>query len=99
MATTKPLTWATLVAMEPQLAGLLADAKQEHMNGDPGYCAHRVWYGYDDGPGLKGRLCQLVGWGREAPGPAVLRSPAAYDVAYQKVYQALPDCRHEGLMC
>lgn len=28
---------------------------------------------------------------------ALLRSSAAYDVAYQTIYHALPDCRHDGL--
>jgi hypothetical protein len=52
-----------------------------------------VWYGYPGHrPGLKARLTKLVGWEATRPG-GVRRSSAAYDVAYDTIYEALPDCR------
>jgi hypothetical protein len=34
-----------------------------------------------------------VGWGARKP---ILRSSEAYDVAYDAIYELLPDCRHES---
>ena len=60
--------------------------------GGPGFCANAVWYGYRGHCGIKRRLVRLVGWGAEVADP-VLRSPAAYDVAYRELYDPLPPCR------
>ncbi len=40
-------------------------------------------------------MTQLVGWGSNHPDPA-LRTSAAYDVAYQTLYDLLPDCQDCG---
>jgi hypothetical protein len=48
------LTWATLVALEPQLAALLAEAQATRDSGtDPYFCASAVWFGHDGHRGLK----------------------------------------------
>lgn len=82
------LTWRELVRREPRLAELLREAKAVD-DSDPHFCANLVWYGRG---GLKERLCRLVGWEAEKDDP-VLRTPEAYDLAYEKIYNALPDCR------
>jgi hypothetical protein len=55
------------------------------------FCANANWYGYS-GPGLKEKLCQLVGWEAKTDDPR-LKTNEAYDVAYEAIYEALPDCR------
>jgi hypothetical protein len=89
----KPLpTFRALAKLEPRLRALLALARAHHKNRDPVFCANAVWYGYPGfGPGLKERLCRLVGYRAEQGGD--LRTSAAYDVAYHTIYRALPDCR------
>jgi len=100
-ATPPRLTWARLVRLEPRLARVLAAAKAIDPGDNPHYCANRSWYGYDDhaGGGLRGRVGQLVGWGRRGqPGVApALTTSEAFDIAYQTVYDALPGCR--GCWC
>ena len=84
------LTFERLTELEPRLKDLLAEARAFHKDPNPNFCANAVWYGYA-GPGLKERLCRLVGF--TAEGGGALRTSAAYDLAYQTIYQALPDCR------
>lgn len=84
------LTWAQVSAMEPRLAGLLDTARLVDGSGDH-FCANRVWYGT-----FKPALCELVGWGRKQS-PYALTTSGAYDVAYETIYAALPDCR--GCWC
>jgi hypothetical protein len=84
------MTWDALVAAEPQLAELHRRASE--VSAGPDFCANRVWYDV-----LKPELVRLVGWEAERP---ELRDPAAYDLAYTKLYEQLPDCRHESsLVC
>ncbi len=40
----------------------------------------------------------LSGDGDDAHAPE-LRSEAAYDVVYERIYKALPNCRHSGSFC
>jgi hypothetical protein len=84
------LTWKALIVIEPKLQELYLQAKSYRKNkGD--FCANEVWYG--GAPSMKGKLCELVGW--DAP-YTPLRSPEAYDLAYDTIYDALPECTHEG---
>ena len=78
----------------PRMTGLefLKEARAYHRSRPANFCANEVWYGYFHRVGLKKRLCQLVGWERADRDP-VLGTSAAYDVAYEVIYQALPDCR------
>lgn len=84
---TKKVTWKQLVAAEPRLALLLEEAKAVDGSGKH-FCANRVWHERD---GLKWRMSDLVGWDRK--GDPLLGTSEAYDVAYRKIYDALPDCR------
>ncbi len=88
-------TFDELVALEPRLADLLAEAQAYHANRPRGFCANAVWYGYPGHqPGLKKRLAELVGFtsGREG----VLGGSAGYEVAYRTIYRGLPNCKHQG---
>lgn len=49
-------------------------------------CANAIWYGPG---GLKERMSELAGWYARNP---ALRTREAYDVAYDHLYQLLPDC-------
>ena len=81
-------TWQQLVKAEPELKELLEEA-QSVDGSDPHFCANNVWYAAG---GLRERLCFLVGWITQRNDP-VLKTSAAYDVAYKKIYAALPDCQ------
>jgi hypothetical protein len=87
------MTWREMVKLEPRLGALLREA-QKVDGSDPHFCANDVWYGYEGGcyagRGLKRQLCQLVGWYARRP---ELRGCDCYDVAYMKIYDALPPCR------
>jgi hypothetical protein len=86
------LTFRALAKLEPRLNDLLAAARAFHKSRAKVFCANAVWYGYPGfRPGLKALLCRLVGWSRKEGG--VLQTSEAYDVAYQAIYRALPDCR------
>ncbi len=89
------LTWQDLVEREPRLADLRIVAERVRDAGDGSFCANASWYGYGGQLGLKPRLLRLVGWGAQSRDP-VLRSCDAYDVAYQTLYDLLPDCRGCG---
>ncbi len=83
-------SWDTLVVQEPRLAELYQRASDVRPR--PGFCANRVWYDV-----LKPQLVLLVGWEAQRP---ELQSPELYDLAYQTIYQRLPDCQHESsLFC
>lgn len=83
------LSWLDLVAMSPGLAGLFEKASSftddQTRNS---FCPNRIW-----DTQLKPQLCLLVG--EDAIGtPPAMRSSAAYDLAYDKCYDALPPCRN-----
>jgi hypothetical protein len=90
-------TWEALVAREPRLAELLAEAQAARDDPDRGYCRNVAFrglrrYGPPDPESLRRRLGRLVGTecARRDPAP---RSPAAYKVAFRVVFHALPPCR------
>ncbi|MDE3073880.1 MAG: hypothetical protein KGJ86_00500 [Chloroflexota bacterium] len=90
--------WGRLVALEPRLQDLYQEARAYRRPQDTPWCGLAFWYG--DGPyrghGLKARMCALVGFGAPKSAPPELRTSAAYDVAYQKLLDALPDCPAGG---
>ena len=53
------------------------------------FCANAVWYST-----MKPIVELEVGYCARNP---KLESSLAYDVAYDSIYQALPNCRHEGM--
>src|SRR5262245_38074830 len=98
--TQRKLTFAQLARLEPGLRALLREARSYHRGAPRNFCANAVWYGYPRGPGpcgggLKDRMQRLVGFHRR-DGDEVLRTSAAYDVAYDTIFRALPDCRECG---
>jgi hypothetical protein len=89
----KPLTWAQMVAIEPRLAALLAEIRKiKDDKRKPAFCANMRWYdGTYDRSSLKGRLLYLAGF---HAAKEELRTMEAYDLAYDKLYSVLPDCRN-----
>jgi hypothetical protein len=87
LAKRKSFSFDAIVKLEPRLAELYAKAAAVD-GSPPNFCANAVWYGE-----FKPVLEQLVGWSARRP---ILRSREAYDVAYDTVYELLPDCRHES---
>lgn len=88
MATTaEVLTWEMICELEPGMEQLYQQA--ESIRDDerrPRFCANKIWYRH---------FKPLVVWrvGRQASIPA-LKSSLAYDIACDKIYNALPNCRN-----
>jgi hypothetical protein len=89
------ISWALLVELEPSLLTLYHEAKAvKDDEKRPWFCANAVWYGRYGNEGFKQRLVELVGYSvTRRGGDPRLASSRAYDIAYHKIYQALPDCR------
>lgn len=77
--------------LQRQILALPVDLPLEAFRWAATTCANAIWYGYGGYPGIKPRLLGLVGW--HARNPA-LRSSAAYDLAYRRLYDDLPGCRN-----
>ena len=87
--------WQKLVELEPRLAVLAAGAAAVRDDGRPeGFCANAEWYGR-----FKPRLLALVGYEAPVGARPLLRTEFAYDVAYEYVYDLLPNCRHASGGC
>ena len=82
---------------EPRLIDLLIEAACTV--DDPNeerFCANDVFFGYyNPRNSIKRRLTNLVGWYAKDARPA-LRTEQAYDAVYERIYDALPDCRNCG---
>ena len=92
---TARVTWGAVVALEPRLGALLREIRAVRRVGER-FCANARWYGYGGiEHGFKDRMSRLVGWERRC-GPPLLTTQRAYDVAYDTLYRALPDCRRCG---
>ena len=85
------MTWNELISIEPALYRLYLEASAPQETDDPSFCANAVW-----ADRFKPRLLRLVGW--DAMRPA-LRTEAAYDLACDNLYAALPDCRSCDCVC
>ena len=89
------LTFADLCRREPALGQLEREMRAFRRTplGDD-FCANARWYGYGKyrGMGYKPRLVELVGMCARSDDPA-LRTSDAYDLAYRRLYDLLPDCR------
>jgi hypothetical protein len=81
------MTWGKLAECEPALNSLLRDA-QTVDGSDEYFCANLVW-----ARELKPRLVELVGYWARNP---ELRNTRAYEIAYRRIYDALPPCRNCG---
>jgi len=83
------MTWEEIIRIDHRLGMMYEMAKG--MKRHEGFCANKVWYTI-----YKPRLVQLVGW---SAAKEELRNSEAYDIAYRKIYDALPDCNHEEETC
>ena len=75
-----------LCEKEPRLRALYLRAKAVRDDGKAkSFCANNLWVNE-----LKPVLLDLVGWDVHSP---ELRTPEVYDLAYDTIYEALPNCR------
>ena len=92
--TEEKITWSLLCDLEPRLIHLLAKVRGiEDDKRKPSFCANAIWYGWNGRESLRGRVDQLVGWHAIGSDPR-LKTPQAYDLAYEKLYNLLPPCRN-----
>lgn len=86
------LSWKRIVEIEPRLVAAEELIEALADKGGKSFCANRHWYGYFDPEfSFKERVNRYTGWFAERP---ELRSEAAYDIAYEHLYDLLPDCRN-----
>ena len=87
------ICWEELVAHEPRLDELLAEARAV-TNDDPDFCRDNYLL-YGSGPGLsmKKRLSQMLNPHRGPHAGSFLAGGEALAVAWQTLYEALPPCR------
>ena len=97
-------SWDQLVDLEPRLADLERAVRSSRClwpdsAGDSCQCALERWYGKSSGDlSFKQRMWMLVGYGRLLSAPPdgndpLLSSSLAYDAAYERLYNLLPDCK------
>ncbi len=79
------MTFSEMAKIEPRLQALYNEVQQVKAK-KKAFCANRVWYKY-----FKPQLILLAGWNAKNP---QLRTTEAYDVAYQAIYELLPDCQN-----
>jgi len=76
-----------LCEREPRLRALYEKARAIRDDGTaPAFCTNNLWVNE-----LKPILLGLVGWEVRDP---ELATSEAYDLAYETIYDALPDCRN-----
>jgi hypothetical protein len=88
----RPLTWDQITKLEPALAELyrtIRAVKDDKTR--PAFCANLRWYGSYARPGFKQHLSRLAGWDARHPD---LQTIQVYELAYGKLYRALPNCRN-----
>lgn len=93
MAEAKRRLLLEIALLEPQVLVLVREAAAIQDDGAAdGFCANDVFYGHHGRRSFKRAISRLVGWYAESNHPR-LRSEQAYDVVFDAVYSALPDCR------
>lgn len=83
------LTWETLIAIDPFFDGLLSGIEGIELEPGERFCANDTWY-----KKYKPLILRRVGWHAPNYAPGILRTERAYDIVYQKLYDALPNCRN-----
>jgi hypothetical protein len=87
-------TWWQHTALEPRLRTLYDQIRAiKDDKTTPSFCANVTWCSTFQASrsSLKDRMFYLVGFYADHP---KLRTMEAYEVAYAKLYGALPDCRN-----
>lgn len=85
--------WIELVANEPALDELLAEARRVRDDGTGYFCNHEAYaFGHQGGPSFKQRLHKLVGFGAVGK-EGFMRSCEAWYLAMETITKALPRCR------
>ena len=88
--TTKP-SWQELLILEPRLADLMA-AAVSYPKSDSNFCAIEVYYGTPGaGDGFKFVVMRYL-----SDPTSGLKTMDTYNAATDYLYEALPDCQHEG---
>jgi len=85
--------WEQLIKAEPRLLKLYNKVKKDsekYAKITDSFCANDVWY-----EKYKPRLCLLVGW--EAQNKSI-SDETSYDVAYNTIYELLPNCKNCGCL-
>jgi hypothetical protein len=77
------------VDREPALAALQHELTGVRDEGGNSFCANRYWYVH-----VAPRVAELVGAQADAQDDPALRSPEAYEMAYEVLYRLLPNCRN-----
>ncbi len=77
------LTWPALAEKEPRLKTLYNDAENSRPTKKHGFDFELTWCEF------KRPIAYLVGWDRREGGDPLLRTRAAYDVAYWAIFHAL----------
>ncbi|NUQ57697.1 MAG: hypothetical protein HUT38_04420 [Candidatus Paceibacter sp.] len=83
------LTWETIVAIDPFFDDLLHEI--EGIKPGERFCANDTWY-----KKYKPIILNRVGWYAPNYVPEILKIERAYDLVYQRLYDALPDCKGCG---
>ena len=86
-----------LAKIEPQLLWLLKSVEsiRKESKGKLITCANLHWYGSWGSEGLRGSMCQLVGWGAKKSG---IKDCESYAIASTYLYEGLPYCRNCGCL-
>lgn len=79
------LNWENLADLEPRLNGLLVDAVTSRPRRKRGFNYELAWARF------KQPIANLVGFHRRDECDPLLKTVAAYDVVYWKIYHALHD--------
>jgi hypothetical protein len=85
----RTITWEEITQIEPALITLFNKCCEVKDPGSGSFCANELWYRPG---GFKEQLCSLVGWNALKLDDR-LCSSQAYEIAYEKCYNALPACR------
>jgi hypothetical protein len=88
------MDWEDMVKVEPALTRLLKEVVAADHHDTRVFCGVTAWHGSGGRPGFKMRMYHTVGFGSSN---VQLRTREAYEVALEKLYNALPPCR--GCAC
>jgi len=82
--------WEDLIELEPRLADIADDILRVARS--KGFCANQAWY--PPHGQFRTRMQNLVGWLREDKTEPRLCGQRAYHIAYDHLYNLLPNCNH-----